>query len=70
MTDIIYRKLRGLIDKCEQMDYQNEVNRARLQAELSSKFRLTNSEMGQIISEMMERDIIEKENRLKIRIRR
>ena len=71
MSDgILYKKMKELIATCEQIDYQNEINRAQLQADLSRRFRLSNSEIGQVLSDMMEKDIIEKENRYKIRVRR
>ena len=67
---ILYRKLRDLIASCEQLDMQNEINRAQLQSELANRFRLTRSEIGQILADMMEQDIIRKENRLRVRLRR
>lgn len=68
MSDsIIYRKLKDMIARCEEIDQNNEMNRAQLQRDLAHRFRLSNSEMGEILAEMMEKDILEKQNRLRIK---
>jgi hypothetical protein len=65
----IYEKIRKLIDSMEELDMQNDVNRAMLQYELARRFRLSNSEIGQILADMMEKDRLKKINRYKLKIR-
>lgn len=66
---LIYRKIKDMINKCEDIDAQNEIKRIKLQQYLASRLRFSNSEIGEILAKMQEEDIRRKRNRLGIRIR-
>jgi hypothetical protein len=63
------KKFKELIAEYDQANQQNEMEQAKLQSFLASRFRLSQSEIGQALVEMMEKDQARRINQRKISIR-
>jgi len=66
---IFDKKFRALVAEYDQANQQNEMEQAKLQSFLAQRFRLSQSEIGQVLAEMMEKDQAQRINQRKIRIR-
>jgi len=66
---ILEQRFKEALDRYNQLNMQQDMQSAKVQGELARGFRLSKSDIGNILAEMMEKDQVEKMSRRRIRLR-